>query len=207
MTLINIELKLSSDFLPSDIRAFHSEAERRVGEFVAARPKPVRGFVPSCFETVYRALQQISFRNLAPGDKFCEWGSGFGVAASLAAMLGFDACGIEIESDLCHASRDLAQRFDLPVEFVTGSFIPAGADKLIDRAYAEFDGELTLDTQSDDAYEQLGLDICDFDLIFAYPWPNDAKLTAAIFDKFAASGALLATYTGNESVRLQRKRA
>lgn len=205
MALTNIEFKLPSGELPADVRAFHMEAERRVGEFVMARQQPVRGFVPCCFETVFRALREISVRNLAAGDRFCEWGSGMGVAASMAAKLGFQACGIEIESDLCQASRDLALHFDLPVEFVTGSFIPAGSENLIDRAYAQVEGELTLDTQSDDAYDQLELDICDFDIIFAYPWPNDAKLTAAIFNKFASSGALLVTYHGNDSIRLQRK--
>ena len=65
---------------------------------------------------------------LLGGRWFCEWGSGFGVNTCLAAMLEFDAWGIEVEGELVAAARRLAADFDLPAEFVRGSFIPAGSD-------------------------------------------------------------------------------
>lgn len=207
MTLVNVALKLSTDELPSNIRDFISEANERVNDFMSARPKPLVGFFPSCFEMVYRALTEISIRRLAPGNAFCEWGSGFGVTASMASMLGFDAYGIEIDDELSEVSRELAEQFELQVKFISGSFIPAGSDKIIERAYADFQGDMMLDPHSDATYDEIGMDVSDFDLIFAYPWPKDAKLTSAIFNKFASSNALLLTYNGRESMRLQRKLA
>ena len=47
-------------------------------------------------------------------------------------------------------------------------------------------------TSSDHAYDELGLDVSDFDLVFAYPWPDEQAVTAALFDRFAGPGAVLA---------------
>lgn len=207
MTLTSVSLNPSKDVLPSNVREFLFEAEKQVSAFMKARPKPLVGFFPCCFETVYRALDEICERRLAAGNVFCEWGSGFGVIASLASMLGFDAYGIEIDPELCDVSRSLANQFGLTVKFITGSFIPDGSDRLIDRAYANFQGDLMLDPHSDSTYDDLGLGVEDFDLIFAYPWPKDARLTRSLFDKFASSESMLLTYNGLESVRLQRKRS
>jgi hypothetical protein len=64
---------------------------------------------------------------------------------------------------------------------------------------------LSLRPDSDTTYEDLGLDVDDFDLIFAFPWPNDEELTEQLFDRFAANGALLLTYHQPEAIRLRRK--
>ncbi len=207
MSLVNITLQLSNTEIPLQVREFILDANLRVSEFMKARPKPLTGFFPSCFETVYRALTEIAKRGLAPGNTFCEWGSGFGVTASMAAMLGFDSYGIEIDSELCEVSRELARHHGASVRFISGSFIPAGSDKLIDRAYMNHDGDMMLDPHSDATYEEIGMEVSDFDLIFAYPWPKDARLTGSLFNRFASSDALLLTYNGLESMRLQRKRA
>jgi hypothetical protein len=72
---------------------------------------------------------------------FCEWGSGLGVVTCLAALLEFDANGIEVDSTLAHASRLLAADFDVPVEFAQGNFIPAGATRPRPRRrFAALDG-------------------------------------------------------------------
>lgn len=207
MSLSNVALQLPNTEIPTDVREFILEANQRVDEFMKARPKPLVGFFPSCFETVYRALAEIAHGRLAPGNTFCEWGSGFGVTASMASMLGFDSYGIEIDPELCEVSRALAKQHGLSVRFISGSFIPAGSDKLIDRAYTQHDGDMMLNPHSDGAYEEMGMDVIDFDLIFAYPWPKDAQLTGSLFNKFASSDALLLTYNGLESMRLQRKRS
>jgi hypothetical protein len=104
--LVDIGLSINGSDLPSDVRVFLREAYLRVGQFVRNTPICVNGFAPSGFATVYRSLRVIAEAKLAPGNSFCEWGSGFGVAASLAAMLKFRACGIEIErSHRCHSVR------------------------------------------------------------------------------------------------------
>ena len=127
MPLVDIEISANGSVLPDDVVAFLREADSRVSQFVENSPIRVTGFVPSDFVTVYRALRAISEAKLASGPSLCEWGSGVGVVASLAAMLGFHGCGIEIERGLVDASRNLAEDFDLPVEFVHGSFATTDA--------------------------------------------------------------------------------
>lgn len=206
MSLVEIEISKNDSFMPDEIVAFLREADERVSQFLQASPRRATGFVPSDFKTIYHALQAITDENLAPGNSLCEWGSGFGVVTSLASMLEFMACGIEIEEELVEASRLLADDFGLPVEFVQGSFIPSGAESCVDEAYAENNAEYSwLITDSDDGYEELQLDPEDFDVVFAYPWPGEEYLITSLFEKYAARGALLLTYNSLESVRLRRK--
>jgi protein-L-isoaspartate O-methyltransferase len=137
---------------------------------------------------------------------FCEWGSGFGVVAALAAMLEFDVCGIEIEGELLDASRQLAEDFDLPVDLVHGSFIPEGAQAFTEQAYSNSSSDWAwIVTDADDAYDELGLEPDDFDVIFAYPWPGEESVLSGLFERVAAEGALLLTYNQFDSVRLRRK--
>jgi hypothetical protein len=204
--LVDIEISPNGSVLPDDVVAFLGEADLRVSQFTRNSPIRVTGFVPSDFVTVYRALRAITEANLAPGTSLCEWGSGFGVVASLASMLEFKACGIEIERDLVDASRRLADDFGLPVEFVHGSFIPSGAEACAEEAYADNNGEYSwLVTDGDDGYDELGLAPDDFDVVFAYPWPGEECLIASLFEKYAAEEALLLMYNQYDSLRLRRK--
>ena len=165
-----------------------------------------RTYVGSELPAVDRALSRIQNEGLAPGPVFCEWGSGLGVAAALATMLGFESYGIEIEEPLVEAARDLAADFDLPVQFVQGSFIPAGAEACAEQSYADNSSEfLWVVTDADAAYEELGLELADFDLVFAYPWPGDDSLLANLFNEHAAQEALLLTYDQFNSIQLRRK--
>src|SRR5258708_4692737 len=124
---MNVELGRIA--LPADVRAFLDEADRRIEQF--QMENHIAGFVPSDFALAYDLLRTVS-NDLAPGNLFCEWGSGFGVVTCLAAMLDFDAHGIEIESELVDSARQLAADFDLPVEFAQGSFIPTGSEIHLD---------------------------------------------------------------------------
>ena len=116
-------------------------------------------------------------------------------------MLDFDACGIEIEAELVDAARQLAADFDLPVEFVRGSFIPTGS-VLGDGSKFSW-----LCTDDDDAEEELGLAPSDFDMIFVYPWPDEEKLMEDLFDEHARPGSLLMEYQGGDIIKLKRKLA
>ena len=206
MPLLDIDISINGSVLPDDVVAFLREADLRVSQFVRNSPVRVTGFVPSDFVTVYHSLRAITEVNLASGTSLCEWGSGFGVVASLAAMLEFKVCGIEIERGLVSASRRLADDFRLPVEFVHGSFVPSGAEADGEEAYAASSTEyFWLVTDADDAYDELGLGPHDFDVVFAYPWPGEECLIEGLFEKYAAEEALLLTYTQYNSVRLQRK--
>lgn len=164
------------------------------------------GFFPSDYVTVYHALLAITQLDLATGSAFCEWGSGLGVVTNLAEMQGWQACGIEINRDLVDEAIELAEAFDSHAEFVHGSFVPRGCEARAEKAYAATDeGVAWLSTEADDAYDDLGLDPDDFDLIFAYPWPGEENVIDELFDYCAARGALLLTYGQQNSVRLHRK--
>ena len=205
MTLVDIDISNVDAIVPTEVSDFLREADVRVSEFLRDSPDRATGFVPSDFVTVYHALRTISEGHLASRNSLCEWGSGFGVVASLAGMLGFDAYGMETDRDLVDASRTLADEFSLPVEFVHGSFIPAGADACAEEAYRESGTEFFwLDTDAADGYDELGLDPDDFAVVFAYPWPGEECLIVRLFEEYAADGALLLLYGQFNTVRLQR---
>jgi len=206
MPLEEIELPFQRRELPEEVAVFLQEADARIDDYVKRNAKTFNGFVASNYETIYHALRAISDRRLSSGHSFCEWGSGFGVVASLASMLEFNACGIEIGRDLVDGARQLAEDFELPVEFVHGSFIPRQGVSQAEQACAESSSEyFWLVTDADDAYDELGFDQDDFDLIFAYPWPGEELVIDELFDSHAAAGALLLTHDQFDSVRLQRK--
>ena len=45
----------------------------------------------------------------------------------------------------------------------------------------------------------------DFDVIFAYPWPDEERLIRTLFDRLAGVGAKLLTYHGGDDFQLRRK--
>ena len=173
MPLADIDISINGSVLLDDVVDFLREADLRVSQFVRNRPVRITGFVPSNFVTVYQALRAVTEANLSPGTSLCEWGSGFGVVASLAAMLEFKVCGIEIERGLVDATRRLVDDFGLPVKFVHGSFIPSGAKADVEEAYADTSAEyFWLVTDADDAYNELGLG----------PHPSPAKAARTVDD-------------------------
>ena len=97
MRLREIELSPQSGAIPAEVAALLADAQRRLRRYDAKFQASIPAFVPSDFEQVYRALDWIASSQLATGRRFLEWGSGIGVVACLAAELGFDAIGIEIE--------------------------------------------------------------------------------------------------------------
>src|SRR5262249_21409318 len=129
-TLVDVDLPAATAAVPPDVRAFLAEAGRRIERVQATSRSPA--FVPSDHARSYPGPKALADATLAPGNRFCEWGSGFGVVACLAAMLDFDASGIEIEPDLVDAARELAADFDLSVQFARDSFIPPGGESYAD---------------------------------------------------------------------------
>ena len=199
MPLVTVELKINAAPLPDQVAAFLAEADRRIERFAA---RQVHAFIPSDYVLVYDALRESAARAVAPGNAICEWGCGMGVVATLAAMLGYEACGIEINAELVDEARALADDFDQSVEFVCGNMIPTGGDGYADSASSEMSW---LSMGGHDAYDQLGLDVDDFDMVFAYPWPGEEDVIDNLFEHYAAVGAVLLTYHGIDGIRIQRK--
>ena len=203
MPLVDVEIPVETSPLPDEVVAFLNEADQRIDQFIARRlDNPVPGFVPADYPLIFQLLQTCRNVHLATGNRFCEWGSGFGVIASMAAMLGFEAYGIEIESELVTGAEQLAEDFDVEgVEFVRGSFIPEGGEAFADRL-GNFH---LLDTVGESAYDELELEPDDFDMIFVYPWPGEEDVVTGLFERYAAVGSILLTHHGTEGSRIRRK--
>lgn len=202
MQLVDVELDLKPTPLPEEIKRLLSDADRRIERFQHEhRDRPYAAFVPCDFVLAYHAIEQIEAFNLAAGHRFLEWGSGAGVVTCLASKVGFDAVGIEIEVPLVELASGLAEDHHCEVELLAGSFIVSDVE--IDE-YEQRDINW-LRTEEAAAYEELGLDADDFDLIFAYPWPGEEDVVFDLFAECAAVGALLLTYHGQDGMRLQRK--
>lgn len=202
MSLLTIPLEVPWAELPAPSETLVQDAAQRIADFLnAARGEGPSAFVPADFPRVYAGLAAVYAAGLVPGNQFCEWGSGFGVVAGLAAQIGFESCGIEIDRDLVEQAEALTADHDLEVEFAHGSFIPESAEHLADVQ----DDLATLGRGVGDGYDELGLDPEDFGLIYAYPWPGEEEVVETIFDAVAARGALLLTYRSTEDLVLQRK--
>lgn len=158
--------------------------------------------VPSNFRLMDQSLTWIHQNHLLTGRRFCELGSGFGVATLLASLQNLEAIGIEIESELVEQACELADRFDLRADFYCGSFIPRDIDGVLEWA-CETERVVT---DEDDVYEEVGMAFEDFDLFFTFPWPGDRPFFEAVFDAAAATNALLLMYDGRNGMQLMRKR-
>lgn len=185
---------------PSNITRLIQEADTRIRAHLEQMRGQARGFVASDFALVNKALERIAEERLAPGPLFCEWGSGFGVVAMLASMHGFDACGIEVQSELVLAAEQLAGDVGCDVRFALGSFLTAGDEDLIESAKHSW-----WHTSEGTAYEDLDLEPEEFDVFFGYPWPGEEELFDRLFVRHASVGALLLTYHDATGVLVQRK--
>ncbi|TWT46724.1 hypothetical protein [Botrimarina hoheduenensis] len=205
--LVTVPLEVPETPLPRRVRELLDDADERIERFYQdRRNSPLPGFVPCDFVMAHHVIGLLVQQNLATGGRFCEWGSGAGVVTCLASLHGFDAIGIEIEEDLVELAEALAEDHGIEAEFIFGSFLPEDADDCLDEHAAELDREVTwLRTDGTNAYEQLGLDPDDLDVVFAYPWPGEEGVIFDLFAEFAAVGALLLTHHGEQGMKLQRK--
>lgn len=201
MRLVEIELPSARGPVPAAVANLLAEAEERLRQYDAKFQASIPAFVPSDFELVYHALAWIQDSQLSAGRRFLEWGSGIGIVACLAAEVGFDAIGIEIEEPLVEIAESIAADHDIDVEFACGSYVPSDAEPFVDIA-----GEVTwLRMDRPDSYADLELEPEDFDLIYAYPWPGEEQVIFDLFERCASVGALLLTFHSQDGLRLQRK--
>lgn len=201
MRLVEVEFVPVTEPIPDHVAKLLADANLRIVQLEERSRAAIPAFVPSDFTIVYQALVAIQSARLTTGQRFLEWGSGIGVITCLALWLGFDAAGIEIEQTLVDLANDLADDHGNAAQFACGSFVPDDATSDMDVS-----GDVAwLSTNGVAAYAELELDPDDFDLIFAYPWPGEEQVIFDLFADYAAVGALLLTYHGQEGLRLQRK--
>jgi hypothetical protein len=119
----------------------------------------------------------------------------------MADMLGFDACGIEIDSTLVAMAREAASRHRSNARFVTGSFLPTGYRF---RA-GEGDGRTgTIDDSGKSGYLELGLPLEEFDVVFAYPWGGEEAVMLDVMQRYGRADALLLLYDSDNTARIYR---
>lgn len=168
------------------------------------------GFVPSVPEIVFSVLAAVTQLNLPPNRVFCEWGSGFGTATCMAALLGYEAYGIEIEEELVRLSRALARRLRISVEIICTSMFPEGYGSSLgvgratwmtptSRRHLGDTGRRTL------RYDGMAIDIAEIGLFFAYPWAEEQEVIRELFDAVAGEGAILIAYHSAREIGVYRK--
>jgi len=153
-------------------------------------------FVAADFPEVYRYLVLLRGRC----QTFIEWGSGLGTVSIMASLLGYQAYGIEIQPGLVNHANHLAAAYGAKCQFATGSFVP---DHYNWNPEIGDDSFRTLE-HSSDGYEELGMDLEEFDLIYAYPWQDEVGLFYDIAKQCGNGSAVLLTYNSNEGVQLQK---
>lgn len=132
---------------------------------------------------------------------FGEWGCGFGINTCVAAMLGYRAVGIEIDPGILRHAQKLADDYQLPVTWLEGNFLPAAARTLLDPV----DQVWITSLEGGEVYDSQGVAITDFDVIFAYPAPGEARFLCEVFEQFAAEAATLVSFHGGGELRVQSK--
>jgi len=154
------------------------------------------GFVSADYVEVYDSLRDLRGRVTT----VLEWGSGLGVVAMMASRLGFEAYGIEIEPVLVEHCEALAARYGPDAQFAAGSFIPDAYEWNFEMPGVASRTEI----DSRDGYDELDMQLHDFDLVYAYPWPDEHGLYVDILRNHAGENTLFLSYDAREGVTLTR---
>ncbi len=154
-------------------------------------------FVPADYDRILDAL--LAFRS--PGRPFLEWGSATGVITIMADLLGFDACGIELDADLVDRAVSLARSYDSGARFVAGSFLPAGYE------FRGRDGDARLGTigEGPSGYPKLGRSLDDFDVVYGYPWSGEETLMHDLIRRYGRTDAFLLLHRVSGEVQVFRR--
>jgi hypothetical protein len=160
------------------------------------RERGFHPFVAADYDVVRAALLPLR----APGRRFLEWGSASGIITIMADLMGFEACGIEVDPALVETARTVAARHGSGARFVVGSFLPTGYE------WQSGDGDARTGTidSGPSGYLQLGLAPDDFDVVFGYPWDGEAPLMQDLMRRYGRPDALLLLYGVDGAVRTYR---
>ncbi len=152
-------------------------------------------FVPADYQRALRTL--LALRE--PGRRFLEWGSAMGVITIVADLLGFEAYGIELDPELVAIARRLARQFDSGARFVVGSFLPAGYEW----RPSDGDGRLGTIGVGRAGYAELGHELADFDVVWAYPWSGEEPIMRDIMRRHGRADGCLVLHGAREDERVR----
>lgn len=182
MPLRLIELAGVPHKLPRAIKDLIEHAEEHISIFQESiGEQACPRFEPAEYLEVAEALLAVK-HHLGPGPRFCEWGSGFGVVAAMASLLGFEAHGIERDGLLLDQAHKLSMECDIATQLHQADLFSISEEQ--DRAFGPYT----------------------FDLIYAYPWPDEAPDWIHYFEQTAKSGAILLTFHDFGEIRIHQKR-
>lgn len=207
LSMIQLDYTPESPEVPEPFASLISDADARWDTFWAQKlNKRYPRYVASEPAQVYAALRYVREEGIALGDHFIEWGSGFGVASSLAALLGYEATGIELEEGLVEIAESLAQAHCTGAEFIHASYIPegflsyehvGGSDLVPDDSFGHHAGT--------PCYEGMDIGLDEIDVFFVYPWPGEQEMMLKLFQAVASEDAILIAYYGDEEICLYRR--
>lgn len=144
------------------------------------------GYVSADYPSVLESLKKLR----GEAFTFLEWGSGLGVATIMASRLGFDAYGIEAETQLTEYALVLAESYGDQPRFVQGSFVPD--EYCLSPASGDEVSKTIIDMPC--AYNELEMKLRDFDLVYAYPWPEEHTFYHNIMRQFARKDTLMLSH-------------
>ena len=202
-----IDYEAESPEVPEPFASLIQDADDRWDKFWAQKlNKRYPRYVASEPAQVYAALKHVRDEGLALGDRFIEWGSGFGIATSLAAQLGFEATGIELEDGLVEIAESLAKKHRTGAEFIATTYIPEG--------YISYDHVGGSDIVPDESfghqaepprYDGMDIGLDEIDVFFVYPWPGEQEMMLKLFQSVASEDAILIAYYGDQEICIYRK--
>lgn len=168
--------------------------EKAFADFIAEEGDLFHPLVHADYRRVAAALRKLRPR----AEKFLEWGSGVGTISIMADLLGYEAFGIERNARMLARAEDMAERFHSQATFIQGSYVPSELQDDLQYQSADF---LTT-TEGDPAYEEMGEELADFDLVYAFPWPGEEELHMEIMRRSAREDALLLLYASTDGLHL-----
>jgi hypothetical protein len=127
------------------------------------------------------------------------------VATSLAALLGYEATGIELEEGLVEIAESLALTHQTGADFIHTSYIPEG--------FLSYDHVGGSDIVPDDRfghqahtpyYEGMDIGLDEVDVFFVYPWPGEQEMMLKLFQAVASEDAILIAYFGDHEICIYR---
>jgi len=209
MSYQQIDYEPSSLKLSGEAKTLVDAAEERFRKFYAkGLNKRYSRYIASEPEQVYAAIKWVIDNGIAPGKRFVEWGSGFGVATGLAATLNCEASGIELRKGLVEIAEELLESQSIDADILCTSYIPegfityetaGGKDIVADNSFGHDAGEACYRSGASEIY------LDEVDLFFVYPWPGEQEMMLKLFDAIAAADAILITYFGDMDISIYRK--